>query len=98
MIAIQTTAGYKPYKTLVLDTLKLYTVAHGHKVCAIFFQRRDCIAGGAEKGKEESDSGIMTAAICGQKKGHTCCWCCYGLGSTRRVCEEKCWLTCRRRI
>lgn len=38
MIAIQTTAGYKPYKTLVLDTLKLYTVAHGHKVCAIFFQ------------------------------------------------------------
>ncbi|WWC85680.1 uncharacterized protein L201_000546 [Kwoniella dendrophila CBS 6074] len=24
-------SGYKPYRTLVLDTMKLYTVAHGHK-------------------------------------------------------------------
>ncbi|ADV24655.1 cytoplasmic protein [Cryptococcus gattii E566] len=24
-------AGFKPYRNLVLDTMKLYTVAHGHK-------------------------------------------------------------------
>jgi len=33
ILAIQTTPGYKVYKTLELDTLKLYTLAHGHKVC-----------------------------------------------------------------
>ncbi|KAK1921291.1 putative cytoplasm protein [Papiliotrema laurentii] len=29
--AIKTTPGFKPYRTIQLDTLKLYTVAHGHK-------------------------------------------------------------------
>ncbi|KAF9021691.1 hypothetical protein BDZ89DRAFT_1071233 [Hymenopellis radicata] len=29
--AIKTQAGWKPYKTVVLDTLKLYTKAHGAK-------------------------------------------------------------------
>ncbi|KZT66713.1 hypothetical protein DAEQUDRAFT_729989 [Daedalea quercina L-15889] len=29
--AVQTQAGWKPYRTLVLDTLKLYTKAHGAK-------------------------------------------------------------------
>jgi hypothetical protein len=34
--------GYKPYKTLELDTLKLYTLAHGHKVSSIYlFYRPD---------------------------------------------------------
>ncbi|WVQ85218.1 hypothetical protein IAT38_007383 [Cryptococcus sp. DSM 104549] len=28
---MKTAPGFKPYKTLVLDTMKLYTVAHGHK-------------------------------------------------------------------
>jgi hypothetical protein len=34
--------GYKPYKTLELDTLKLYTLAHGHKVSSIFLFYRPC--------------------------------------------------------
>lgn len=29
---VKTLPGYKPYRTLNLDCLKLYTVAHGHKV------------------------------------------------------------------
>ncbi|KAL7420317.1 hypothetical protein Q5752_005286 [Cryptotrichosporon argae] len=29
--AIKTAPGFKPYRTLELDTLKKYTVAHGHK-------------------------------------------------------------------
>jgi len=29
--AIKTAPGFKPYRGLTLDTLKLYTVAHGHK-------------------------------------------------------------------
>ncbi|ORY27364.1 cytoplasm protein [Naematelia encephala] len=28
---IKKAPGFKPYRNLVLDTLKLYTVAHGHK-------------------------------------------------------------------
>ncbi|WVF66332.1 hypothetical protein IAT40_001072 [Kwoniella sp. CBS 6097] len=28
---IKKQSGFKPYRTLVLDTMKLYTVAHGHK-------------------------------------------------------------------
>ncbi|WVN85981.1 uncharacterized protein L203_101139 [Cryptococcus depauperatus CBS 7841] len=28
---IKTASGFKPYQTLALDTMKLYTVAHGHK-------------------------------------------------------------------
>ncbi|WWC57929.1 uncharacterized protein I303_100464 [Kwoniella dejecticola CBS 10117] len=28
---IKTQSGYKPYRTLVLDTMKLYTLAHGSK-------------------------------------------------------------------
>ncbi|WRT63536.1 uncharacterized protein IL334_000441 [Kwoniella shivajii] len=28
---IKKQSGWKPYRTLVLDTMKLYTVAHGHK-------------------------------------------------------------------
>ena len=56
MIAIQTTAGYKPYKTLVLDTLKLYTVAHGHKVCAIFFQKASGVDTVLQVGRKGHDA------------------------------------------
>jgi len=38
---ISITAGWKPYRTVELDTLKLYTKAHGHKTVNLIINLED---------------------------------------------------------
>ncbi|KAI8089576.1 uncharacterized protein BX664DRAFT_333374 [Halteromyces radiatus] len=38
---IKTTSGWKPYLNVVFDTLKLYTVAHGHKTMNLIINMED---------------------------------------------------------
>ncbi|KAI8365246.1 uncharacterized protein BYT42DRAFT_589323 [Radiomyces spectabilis] len=38
---IHTTSGWKPYQTVQLDTIKIYTVAHGHKTQNLIINMED---------------------------------------------------------
>ncbi|CAO3624295.1 unnamed protein product [Cunninghamella blakesleeana] len=38
---IKTTSGWKPYLNVAFDTLKLYTVAHGHKTMNLIINMED---------------------------------------------------------
>ncbi|CAO3608975.1 unnamed protein product [Cunninghamella echinulata] len=41
IVPIKTTSGWKPYLNVQFDTLKLYTVAHGHKTMNLIINMED---------------------------------------------------------